>query len=74
MIKILLYEGKCSVVTHDNEKGKMLDLMHYCVFMHPGIPFSFYDSTNVYVTRQGNDHYVNPNAATTAATPNGCST
>ena len=34
------------------------DLMYYCVFMHRGTLLLFHDITNVYATRQENDHYV----------------
>ena len=39
--------------------------MHYCVRIG-------HDSTDVYATRQGNDHYIYHNAAVTVAIPNEC--
>ena len=39
--------------------------------MHWEIPLLFYDSTNAYVTRQGNDHYDYHNATMSAAIPSG---
>ena len=37
--------------------------MHYCVFMHWGIPLTLHNSTDEYVTRQEYDHYGYHNAA-----------
>ena len=48
--------------------------MHYCVLMHRGLSLILHDSTDVYATRQGKDHYVYHNAAVTVAIPNGCLT
>ena len=45
------------LIDNENEK-KCWELMHYCVFMHRGMPLILHNSTNAYVTRQGNDHYV----------------
>ena len=53
---------------------KYWNLMHYCVFMHRGIPLLLHNSTDTYTMRQGNDHYVYHNAAMMAAIPNGCMT
>ena len=38
--------------------------MHHYVFMHRGYPFSFYNGTNAYVTKQENDHYIYHNNVT----------
>ena len=44
---------------------KYWDLMHYCVLMHWGIPFTLHDNTDAYVTRQENNHYGYNNAMMT---------
>ena len=61
-------EDASRAVVNDNENGKRLG---HCVFMHQGYPFSFYDSTNMYTTRQENDRYVYHNVAMTVVIPNG---
>ena len=57
---------------NNNENGKMLELMHYCVFMHWEILIFLHESTDAYTTRQGNVYNVYYNVVVTVAISNRC--
>ena len=67
-------ENARGVIILDNEMknvGTSCIIVCSCI---RGFPFSFYDGTYAYITKQGNDHYVYHNIATMVAISNGCPT
>ena len=72
--RIIWYKGKCQrVVIHYNERknvGTSCIIVFSCI---EGYPYIFYNGTNAYNTRQGDDHYICYNA-TKVAIPNRCLT
>ena len=60
------------VVIHDNKwknVGTSYIIVCSCI---GGYPYSFYDGTNTYITKQGNNHYVYHNATTMVDISNEC--